>query len=268
MQHPDQPDSTGMAQLSTLPHDKRNNILQQQLKEYGLATLADHSHWLLNTTSTNAVAKTIRQVCGLVISNQQTSGRGQAGRQWQSPEGNLYLSLLWTLQHPVSGRLALEVALSLLNMPLLKHQPGLQIKWPNDLYFNASKWGGILIEPVNDHQVVIGVGINLVPMQSQVVDQPVTDLSQITGSAPDVLSLIVQTTLALTQACEQFEHGSIDLPTRFASADALLQKTVNVHVAGQPDIQGLVCGIQADGALIIDTTQGVKIIYSGQVRAI
>lgn len=250
--------------------DPRVNTLRYGLKLHGVTGL-DPIVWLPSTSSTNDVAKGINShalTSALVISNQQQSGRGQAGRTWQSPKGNLYLSLRWTLQHPVSGRLALEVALALVNMPILAHHAGLQIKWPNDLYFNGAKWGGILIEPLHDNQVVIGVGLNLQPMQAQVSDQQVTDLQAITGQALDVTELAVQTTLALIHACQQFDHGSLELPTRFAAFDALLQQQVVVHSPAQTDVQGTIIGIQPDGALLLNTLNGTKVIYSGQVRAV
>jgi BirA family biotin operon repressor/biotin-[acetyl-CoA-carboxylase] ligase len=249
------------------PQDPRGKALRYGLRLQGISQLSS-IFWLLSTTSTNDVAKTQTTGNALVVSNQQQAGRGQAGRSWQSPEGNLYLSLRWTLQHPVSGRLALEVALALVNMPILAHHAGLQIKWPNDLYFNGAKWGGILIEPLHDNQVVIGVGLNLLPMQQQVTDQQVIDLEAITGQQLDITELAIQTTLALIHACQQFDHGSLELPTRFAAFDALLQQQVRVHIPAQADLQGTIMGIQPDGALILSTAAGQKIIYSGQVRAL
>lgn len=262
--------STSASPISATPdeQDPRVNALRYGLKQHGVSAL-DNVMWLLSTTSTNDVAKAIDRHTvsnALVISNQQQAGRGQAGRGWQSPKGNLYLSLRWTLQHPVSGRLALEVALALVNMPVLAHHAGLQIKWPNDLYFNGAKWGGILIEPLHDNQVVIGVGLNLQPMQQQVSDQQVTDLEAITGQTLEVIELAVQTTLALIQACQQFDHGSLELPTRFAAFDALLHQQVVVHSPAQADLQGTIRGIQSDGALLLNTPDGTKVIYSGQVR--
>lgn len=265
-------DSTPVSTSNSMPdtpdqQDPRLKSLRYGLNLHGMSGL-DRIMWLISTTSTNDIAKQGDTGAALVISNQQQAGRGQAGRSWQSPKGNLYLSLRWKLQHPVSGRLALEVALALVNMPILAHHAGLHIKWPNDLYFNDAKWGGILIEPLHDNQVVIGVGLNLQPMQAQVSDQQVTDLTAITGQPLDVTELAVQTTQALIQACHHFDHGSLELPIRFAGFDALMDRTVVVHSAAQPDIQGTMLGIQPDGALMLSTDEGTKIIYSGQVRAI
>lgn len=244
--------------------DPRVKQLQANLIDSGLSNIQQVA-WFNHIGSTNDAIKQLNAPA-LVISNQQTAGRGQAGRTWYSPTGNLYLSLLWTLQHPLSGRLALEAALSLVNMPLLGHHAGLGIKWPNDLYFNQAKWGGILIEPLHDNKVVIGVGINLNPMPHTIDNQEVTDLSTILGEKIDPLVLATQTTVALIDACNTFEHGSLDLPTRFASFDVFLQQPVTVSNAAQADLVGTVIGIQADGALRLRCADGIKIIYSGQVR--
>lgn len=229
--------------------------------------LIDHAQWFDHIGSTNDQAKLdTEHHTALIISNRQTAGRGQSGRSWQSPNGNLYLSLRTNLQHPVSGRLALEVALALNNMPLLAHHAGLQIKWPNDLYYQDAKWGGILIEPIHSTQVVIGVGLNLKSMQTEVTDQSVTDLHQITGQHLDQLTLAVQTAQALLSACQQFDHGSLDLPARFAVYDSLLEHNVLVQQTGQPDLTGKVLGIQPDGALIVEANLQQHVIYSAHVR--
>ena len=105
------------------------------------------------TTSTNDDIREIAQkgiTTGLVCSAQQTQGRGQHQRQWISPEGNIYLSTLVQTRTPLDGRLALEVALNILQIPQLQAL-NLQVKWPNDLYSAQGKWGGILVEPLSQH---------------------------------------------------------------------------------------------------------------------
>lgn len=256
--------------LPSAGHQARADQLKTQLSNqfYDIETV----QWLAEAGSTNDIARSFEGKGNtLIISDLQLSGRGQAGRVWQSPSGNLYLSLLAGLHHAVSGRLALEVALALANIPILTGIHDIQIKWPNDLYYQQAKgqqckWGGILIEPLHQNQVVIGVGINLVPMQDQVRDQQVTDLSSILGKQIDRYELAYQVTQALFHACEHFDHGSLQLSTRFAAFDALLEQQVVVSQTGQPDIQGEAFGIQADGALIVSDADKQHVIYSGHVR--
>ena len=131
------------------------------------------------TTSTNddvreIAKKGIQHV--LVCSEEQTQGRGQRDHQWVSPVGNIYLSTLLNLQTAIDGRLALEIALNILQMPSLQNL-ALQVKWPNDLYSPQGKWGGILIEPISPHQAIVGVGMNLFPIPSTGIEQRATSLS-------------------------------------------------------------------------------------------
>ncbi|MEL6937766.1 MAG: biotin--[acetyl-CoA-carboxylase] ligase [Cyanobacteria bacterium J06598_1] len=119
----------------------------------------------------------------VVIAQQQSAGKGQRGRTWESPSGGLYLSLglepNWPVKH--SAQLtclsAWGIATALNNLGI-----DVQIKWPNDLLFRGKKLGGILTETklsqapesapqdspskaseeskTKIKQAVIGVGIN------------------------------------------------------------------------------------------------------------
>ncbi|MDB9372203.1 biotin--[acetyl-CoA-carboxylase] ligase [Nodularia sphaerocarpa] len=101
----------------------------------------------------------------VVIATQQTSGRGQWGRQWISPTGGLYLSvgIVPKLEAKDSYQLTLASAWGI---AALLRQCGVSvgIKWPNDLVLHSRKLGGILTETkVHNGQImqaVIGVGIN------------------------------------------------------------------------------------------------------------
>ena len=125
----------------------------------------------------------------------QSAGRGQHGRSWQSPRGNVYLSLYHPVHMPVSGLLSLIIGLELAKMPVIQTlneqllAQGLTpigVKWANDLGFYPSqdvkrasldsgeahqqtlpfqKLAGILIEPVTKSGklvgVVLGIGLNV-----------------------------------------------------------------------------------------------------------
>ena len=101
----------------------------------------------------------------VVIATQQTAGRGQWGRQWQSSTGGLYLSMAIDpkLQATSSYQLTLASAWGI-TAQLQKCGLPIGIKWPNDLVLDGRKLGGILTETkVNQGQItqaVIGVGIN------------------------------------------------------------------------------------------------------------
>ena len=95
----------------------------------------------------------------------QKKGRGRQGRVWESREGNLFFSVLARLENqklwpwiPLNVANAAHGALTSL-FPAIK----VKIKWPNDLFLNGKKFGGILCESVFSSRnpfIVIGVGMN------------------------------------------------------------------------------------------------------------
>ncbi|OEY92098.1 biotin--[acetyl-CoA-carboxylase] ligase [Acinetobacter proteolyticus] len=218
------------------------------------------------TTSTNDDMREIAQkgiTTGLVCSARQTQGRGQHQRQWASPEGNIYLSTLIQSNTALDGRLALEVALNILQMPSL-HGLTLQVKWPNDLYSPQGKWGGILVEPLSPHQAIVGVGINLNTPPVHNADQPITSLEILGLAHIDRLTLIAELYTAIQQAAQWFEHGSYNLAERFNHHAIWLNQQVEFeHTQGK--VQGLFQGISNDGAVLIKTDQTQQ-FYQGRLR--
>lgn len=101
----------------------------------------------------------------VVIASEQTAGRGQWGRIWQSSPGGLYLSVAITPQILVKDAFHLTMlsAWGIANM-LQQYQISVRLKWPNDLILEGRKLGGIKTEIRTQNgyitHAVIGVGIN------------------------------------------------------------------------------------------------------------
>lgn len=226
-----------------------------------------------STTSTNDDVRELAQRgidSILVCSETQTQGRGQRQRHWASPAGNIYLSTLVETKTALDGRLALEVALNILQIAALKSLNQLQIKWPNDLYSAQGKWGGILVEPLNTRQAIVGVGINLMPFSAaqisqQQIDQPATSLSQLGLERFDRIELISQLYLAIQQAGRWFDHGSYNLAGRFNHYAAFMDQAVEFEQIHQT-IHGVFKGICDDGSVNIADEHGVQAYYQGRLR--
>ncbi|WP_227672895.1 biotin--[acetyl-CoA-carboxylase] ligase [Psychrobacter lutiphocae] len=152
-------------------------------------TSVTHQH-VATCTSTNTVllqdlasGKINNTKPYMLTADMQTSGRGQHTRSWQSPVGNIYLSLYHPLQVPLSGLLSLVIGYHLTQLPIIQQLnrqryalklPSIGVKWANDIgYYQLDsssttsfyKLAGILIEPViSDNKIigiVVGVGINI-----------------------------------------------------------------------------------------------------------
>ncbi|OTG94119.1 biotin--[acetyl-CoA-carboxylase] ligase [Acinetobacter sp. ANC 3832] len=221
-----------------------------------------------STTSTNDDVREIAQKgvnTILVCSEMQTQGRGQHQRQWVSPVGNIYLSTLLETRTPLDGRLALEIALNILQMPSLKPIEQLQIKWPNDLYSKQDKWGGILVEPINTHQAIVGVGINLMPLPQELLDQQTTSLIQLGLTYPNRIKIISELYLAIQQAGQWFDHGCYNLAARFNNYAAFIDQAIEFEQINQT-ITGKFKGISDDGSINIESEQGISNYYQGRLR--
>jgi len=104
----------------------------------------------------------------LVTADTQTSGRGSKGRAWQSPKGNVHLTLAVHRKFLPDLRLKLfplEVGLALWESAARCIPPAnrssLHLKWPNDLLWEQRKAAGMLLETSGDH-LFIGLGVNIV----------------------------------------------------------------------------------------------------------
>lgn len=126
-------------------------------------------HLFETLPSTNEAAwKLVNQGAGagtVAIAAQQQAGRGQWGRQWSSPRGGLYLSLVLDPKLAVEFSAQLTLASAWGIATLLRSQ-GIPVclKWPNDLVLHGKKLAGILTETrVQQGRItkaVIGVGVN------------------------------------------------------------------------------------------------------------
>lgn len=93
-----------------------------------------------------------------IVADMQTAGRGRFRREWMSPPGNLYTSLVMADENR-DPRLSYVAAVAVAET-LISFGINPQIKWPNDVLVDGKKIAGILIEYAKDF-VIIGIGINI-----------------------------------------------------------------------------------------------------------
>lgn len=110
----------------------------------------------------------------------QEVGRGRLGRKWQSIEGNLFLSLIIRIEDlHLWSWIPLATAVGVVQF-LRKKFPSLEVrvKWPNDIYLNGRKLGGILCESVGGSRsfVIAGLGLNCIASPND-PDLNATDLT-------------------------------------------------------------------------------------------
>jgi BirA family biotin operon repressor/biotin-[acetyl-CoA-carboxylase] ligase len=155
----------------------------------------------------------------LVIANEQTAGRGRGGKSWQSsPGGGLWLTLI---ERPADnsglGVLSLRVGLAAAEaLDRFAPEP-IRLKWPNDLYIDRAKLGGILVEARWREQAVewvaIGLGVNVqAPANVEMAAwlEPGTDRLDVLGELVPAIHAAAQATGPL-DAAEMEEFDARDL---------------------------------------------------------
>lgn len=210
----------------------------------------------------------------LLVAEHQTHGRGRMGRAWHSSSGaSLTFSLAVPLELSDWSGLSLVVGVALADAlePWRDgddEAPRLSLKWPNDLWLDGRKLGGVLIETVpagNHRMAVIGIGLNIAPawrdtdslnaLSSGFACMQELDLD---ASAPQVLALIAR---PLVQALLEFQaQGFAPWLERYRRRDALQGRAVTAGA-----LEGVAQGVSAQGELLLQTAQGPQVISGGEV---
>ena len=214
-----------------------------------------------------------------VIAEQQLAGRGRSNRRWLSPFGlNIYLSLRWSYPGDANDLAGLSIAAGVVATKAIKacgfDESKLQLKWPNDIYCDNKKCGGILIDMQSTTNekctVVIGIGINL-NMQSdpdKQITQQWTALNQHTSTPISRNQLTAELLIALTALCHQFQmQGLTPFIQAWQSHDLLHGKNISFAYRNQI-IDGQYRGISRRGELNIASDGDVYSFHSGEVSKI
>ncbi|MCF7969991.1 MAG: bifunctional biotin--[acetyl-CoA-carboxylase] ligase/biotin operon repressor BirA [Methylococcaceae bacterium] len=237
-------------------------------------------HDQIDSTNTNLVAlsRTSPESTGVVcLAEQQTSGRGRRGRQWVSPFGrNIYCSVLWRFQEgPASlSGLSLAIGVAVIRALSAHGVQGVGLKWPNDIYWQQKKLGGILVEVSGESNgpcsAVIGLGLNLRLSgdEASSIEQDWVDISQILDSSMKISRNELLATLLekIFQVISHYtEQSFAQYRDEWRLYDCMQGQSVNLFV-GKQVVAGAVLGISDDGLLLLQTQDGkVQSYASGEV---
>ena len=237
-----------------------------------------------STESTNSDASASAETgCadGTVFSaDLQIGGRGRMKRQWFSPPGmNLYFSLVLRPDVSISRASSLPLAAGIALASVIKRlAPDLdpRLKWPNDILINGRKVCGILCEMQAEidcrvRYIIAGVGINVNLPQSSLPEE----LSEIATSLKIECGRDFSRTELLAEILNEFEQvytiwkkgGFSPLRERMEKFDALKGRRTQFQ-QGNDLITGCACGVQDDGALMLETEEGMVPVYSGETKVV
>lgn len=211
------------------------------------------------------------------FSELQLGGRGRRGRSWVSPfGGSIALSVGWAFSAAARANSALSLAVGVAVERALSRAgaEGIRLKWPNDIWFNDRKIGGILVElrteGAGGAHMVVGVGLNLEvsPEARREIETGGARIAALRDAAPQGISrnrLAATLLEELLSMLASFERDGFS-PHRaaFAALDALAGRKVCV-LAGESAIEGISRGVDLDGALLLDGGGPLQRFVSGEV---
>ena len=208
----------------------------------------------------------------LCVAHFQTKGRGRQGRSWVNRQGEcLMFSLGWAFDKPQYelGSLALVVALAC-RRALADIGLDVNIKWPNDLVVANDKLAGILIETArveNKTVAVIGIGINFVLPKEVENATSVQALFQTASKQGVSVKTLLNAVLAQLDALlnEYAQNGFASCIGEYDAANRDTGRPVLLLQEGRIVHEGVVKGVDAQGALRLLTDNGEKTIVSGEI---
>ncbi|MCR9253613.1 MAG: biotin--[acetyl-CoA-carboxylase] ligase [bacterium] len=225
-----------------------------------------------NDYALNALNKPDIREGTVIITDNQTKGRGQRGNIWVSEPGkNIILSLVLEpgfLQ--ISQQFGLTLVTSLAVYDLLsQYVPQVRIKWPNDIYIGEKKTAGILIEnSLRNNKIehaVIGIGINI--NQQGFLSNLATSLSLEKGEVLEREALIEELLVFIEKWYLKLKKGQTELRDEYLSRLYWFKEN-RVFEDAAGEFEGSILGVDPLGRLVVKTTSGQRVFDIKEVKFI
>ncbi|MHC1722710.1 MAG: biotin--[acetyl-CoA-carboxylase] ligase [Aminipila sp.] len=216
----------------------------------------------------------------VVISNEQTKGRGRLGRDFYSPPSSgIYLTILLKPNFDLSKSVLITTASSVAVFNAIKKVCGIesQIKWVNDVYINGEKICGILTEAITDFEtgtieyIALGIGINCHIPESGYPDEIRNKAGAIQASFSrnELAAEVINQVMSIYEDIE-----SRNFISEYKKHSMVLGKNIEVikHYSKQqtsenPDAQSAVAiDIDNDGGLMVEYEDGSReVLNTGEI---
>ena len=295
--------TTDMLQLSTSPfltHPKRNthkicflihSLYKQIMLKAMISTdkikedlrtrfIGRRLHVYDTVSSTNDVARALAlegaEEGTVIIAEAQTRGRGRAGREWFSPRGGLWFSIILKpkIKAREVSRITLTVGVAVTAALNRQFNLNAEVKWPNDVLVNGRKVCGVLTESVTCDEtvkmVVVGIGLNAnVTLEkfSRSLRESATTLKEELKKEVSLEPLLCEIFYHIESEYVVFlKEGFAQVLSEWKALAAFIGKHVEVTVVGGK-FSGVAEDVDEYGSLIVRLSDGsVKRVVAGDVK--
>lgn len=252
------------------------SLTPYDLKRLRGALYPMHLHYFPRLRSTNTHAAQMRANGSLfapavVLTAQQTAGRGRGGNSWSSPGGTITVTFAFPVDEHLSPiQLPLVAGLAVRHTAAeLTGDNNFSMKWPNDVLYEGRKVAGLLCERI-DKVDLIGIGLNVL-LDPADLPEPLRDRAT-------SLAIMARKPLDMTQSlatlashlrimlARRGERPLAELLHEYNEHHALVGRLISVQEqAGSIPVTGMCEGIDTIGRLLIRTSAGLRRLLVGHV---
>lgn len=207
----------------------------------------------------------------VIVAGEQTKGKGRAGRSWMSPEGSLSFTLITQLdgfQRACQMNLAVSVAIARVCRSYGISNTG--AKWPNDVWVDDKKLGGILLDIEDGWKVALGVGLNVNNDIKEAAEGTIANSSTSMALELEGRTLAMEEVLAaILLELEKLMNSSMDVVLRqYSRFDVLQNQRVVVMPKRIEDpesyYEAVSLGVSSDGFLRVRLDSGEERTLSAE----
>lgn len=202
----------------------------------------------------------------VIMADHQLAGRGQYSNKWESEDGkNLTFSIYLKPSFlNANHQFELNKAISLGINDCLRAIIGddCKIKWPNDIYYQDQKMGGILIENITKgyllKESIVGIGLNVNQIEFSKDLSRVISVSNVLGKEYDLQKLLMLICESVERRYLQLKAGKLELLEKDYLQRMFRFEDKHSYEIGNQKVAGIIKGVNPAGKLLLKTDDGLK----------
>ena len=214
--------------------------------------------------------KTKNKNC-IVLSDQQTAGRGRRGNFWYSPKGNIYCSISFNNLLNLKSHFLFSILTAVsIKMTLEKFKvKNIKFKWPNDIFYENKKFSGIILESYkvsnNKSYMIVGCGINI-ESSPKVLEYSTTYVKKFCKieNLDDFLAEFYE--ILFLNWNLLIKNNYSNLVAIYTKSLMFIGEKITVQIDNNSIISGVFKKVNKDGSLQIENDNKISNLYNGTIQ--